>query len=553
MVDGEVSLREAIIATNRNAPYGDAPAGDVVDDRIEFADSLLGQTITLNGSALPIAEQLTIFAGGDGVTVDANQESRVFSIASDQDVILRNLTVIHGLDSEGSGIHMTGGGTLRLFESTIANNGRQSLSPELSAFGRGAGVYLDGGTLVSNGSDFLGNHSDEGGAIYSNGDAIRIYGGSFTDNLGQRGGGAITVATGDLLVFESEFVSNSARVIYSFGSGNGGNGGAINVVQRDNPDDGSFTFIVNSTFEKNSSGNGGAISNGANNSLVSHGSIFTSNRAFQQGSRYAPDRGNGGAIQNLGSLRLVDASFTGNNSGYGGAVYSLNETLFNRVDLKENSASHSGGGVSVGGNARFYDTTFGGDHEDDGNSSNAYVIDFTFGRGGALAVLGSENDPGRVLVVGGQFKNNNAGVEGGAIYVSEFANLQIVGGTQIIGNRVYDSFRSFSIGGGVSNYGTTLLADAEIKNNFSDGYAGGIYNGGGDLTMINSVISANHAQLRGGEWKSLAEQRCCFQPRSGAIHWRKEISLVYLEMNQYKDGARGSLCPAPLTREPDFR
>ena len=86
-IDGEISLREAIIATNTNAPFGDAPAGDVFDDRIEFADSLLGQTITLNGSELSITDQLTIFAEGEGVTIDANLESRVFSITSDQDVI----------------------------------------------------------------------------------------------------------------------------------------------------------------------------------------------------------------------------------------------------------------------------------------------------------------------------------------------------------------------------------------------------------------------------------------------------------------------------------
>lgn len=492
-LDGEISLREAIIATNTNAPFGDAPAGDVNDDRIEFADSLFGQTITLNGSGFFVTEQLTIFAGGSGVVLDANSESRVFSIGSEQDVILRNLTITGGIDGIGGGIYMSGGGTLRLFESTISSN---------SAI-IGAGVYLDGGSLVSNDSEFFANQSSSGGAIHGNGDAIRIFDSLFADNqaLTTGGGGAITVETGDLLVSESAFVGNSARFFDPDGTARGGDGGAINILDRDNPEDGSFTFIISSTFDQNESGNGGAISNGVNNSFVSHGSIFTSNLASQTGSRFEPNFGDGGAIQNLGSLRLVDVSFTDNMGGKGGAVYSRNQTLFNRVDLKGNSAMMSGGAVEVRGNARFFDSTFGGDREEDGNSSNTTVLR-NFGLGGALAVFSSESDVDNVIVVGGEFKNNNAGLEGGAIYVSENANLQIVGETQIIGNRVFRESSSLDArdqrGGAVSNFGSTLLASVEIRNNFSTHIAGGIYNGGGDLTMINSVISANRAQIRGG-------------------------------------------------------
>ncbi|MFK7770291.1 MAG: hypothetical protein AB8B55_23980 [Mariniblastus sp.] len=485
--DGEISLREAIIAANTNAPFGDAPAGDVLDDRIEFADSLLGQTITLSGSELFITGQLTIFAGGEGVTIDANLESRVFSVDSDQDVILRNLTVTRGLDELGSGVHMSGGGTLRLFESTISNNGARVSN----TLGMGAGVYLDEGTLVTNGSDFIDNHSFTGGAIYSKGNAVRIYSSLFTGNLGITGGGAIAVAAGDLFVSESEFASNRTPYLR-------GQGGAIDIVDRDSADDGSFAFVLNSTFDKNTSGDGGGISNGVNNSLVIHGSAFTSNSAIRDSSRYTPFNGSGGAIENLGDLRLVDAFLTDNIAGVGGAVYSRNNAVFNRVDLKRNTGGTSGGAVMVRGNARFYDTTFGGDHAEDGNKTNEKVIR-SFGEGGALAVYGSDNDLDRVIVVRGEFKNNIAGVEGGAIYVAENANLQIVGGTQIIGNRALSHFSwEASQGGGISNYGSTLLASAEIKNNYSNEFAGGIYNGGGDLTMINSVISANRARIRGG-------------------------------------------------------
>src|SRR5437762_2859695 len=48
-IDGKVSLREAIMAANTDAPVNEAPAGSAVTpDRILFAPALAGQTITLN-------------------------------------------------------------------------------------------------------------------------------------------------------------------------------------------------------------------------------------------------------------------------------------------------------------------------------------------------------------------------------------------------------------------------------------------------------------------------------------------------------------------------
>lgn len=501
-LDGLVSLREAIIATNTNAAYGDAPAGDVLNDRIEFDASLLGETITLLGTELSITEQLTIRAEGEGVTIDGNLESRVFAVDTDQDVILRNLTITGGLHAAGSGVHVSGGGTLRLFESTISFNGRATDpgtgEDELS--GGGAGVYLEQGTLVSNGSTFSNNNVTNGAAIYSNGEAVRIYDSVFERNNASRGGGAIWMEAGKLFVADSTFDSNDSFEVYN---GSGEEGGAIAISDRDTSEDGTFAFIVNSTFDGNSSGGGGAIFSGANNVLHVRDSSFTSNRAFRAGSRYAPSPAYGGAILNNGSLRLVDVSFSNNGTSNGGAVFSNQDALFNRVEFKGNTGFYNGGAVTVTGNAKFYSTVFGGENAGDGNHSNNDVSDTVVGRGGALAVLGAEASrvPTNVTVIDSKFEYNSAGVEGGAIYVGEEATLTVIANTDLTGNYAYsqddDLIETVSRGGGISNYGSTLLASVRIWNSTASHFGGAIYSDGG-LTMINSSIYANQAYVRGG-------------------------------------------------------
>ena len=72
--DGDLSLREALVLAN---------ADDVTADTIEFDQTAMGgNTIVLSGSALTILSDVTI-DGGTGVTIDADQLSRVLSIAQD--------------------------------------------------------------------------------------------------------------------------------------------------------------------------------------------------------------------------------------------------------------------------------------------------------------------------------------------------------------------------------------------------------------------------------------------------------------------------------------
>ncbi|MCL2710847.1 MAG: carboxypeptidase regulatory-like domain-containing protein, partial [Planctomycetaceae bacterium] len=84
--DGLISLREAIAYAGTNG----------LGTTITFAASLQGQTITLNGCRLLIDKNITIDAGTQNITVDANQQSGVFYIGQGTTVVLAGLTITGG-------------------------------------------------------------------------------------------------------------------------------------------------------------------------------------------------------------------------------------------------------------------------------------------------------------------------------------------------------------------------------------------------------------------------------------------------------------------------
>jgi len=92
---------------------------------IQFASNLAGQTITLDSTVMidasvtiegPAAEGITISGGGRVIVVD-------FSLSSDEEAVLRNVTIANGMStSNGAGIIVRGSGSLRLENSTVTGN-----------------------------------------------------------------------------------------------------------------------------------------------------------------------------------------------------------------------------------------------------------------------------------------------------------------------------------------------------------------------------------------------------------------------------------------------
>src|SRR5262249_25727520 len=125
---GQGSLRAAI---------ADAQSGD----RIDFARSLRGQTITLTSGELGIDKSLDIEGlGARRLTISGNDSSRVFDVTGGVVVSIARLTIAHDLAIDGGGI-ANFGSTLTLADSMLANNHAQGAP---AGDGRGGGVFNDG-------------------------------------------------------------------------------------------------------------------------------------------------------------------------------------------------------------------------------------------------------------------------------------------------------------------------------------------------------------------------------------------------------------------------
>ena len=163
--EGLLSLREAIDA---------AEAGD----RIRFAATLSGRTITLTGTPLSLSASVTIDASDlqKGVTIDGGKKSRVFSIASGAEVNMINLLICGGATT-GSGGGISNAGILKLTDCAVVDNsasrgGGIESTGELilinctvagnSARTTGGGLDLSGGTASVKNSIVAANAAEGG-------------------------------------------------------------------------------------------------------------------------------------------------------------------------------------------------------------------------------------------------------------------------------------------------------------------------------------------------------------------------------------------------------
>ena len=240
---GVCALRDAIAASNTQAPVNGCPAGSGADT-INFSVS---GTINLTSGGLNVsATSLTIDGAKQTVTIDGQSRYRVLAGQPNSTLTVNNLTIAHGFVGgvTGGAICCFGGG-LTVTNSTFANN--------FSSFGGGAIASRQGQLSIAN-STFTGNIGEQdvggfGGAIYTfDTDSVTITNSTFSGNLAHYGG-AVWIG-GDpgittLTLTGSTFSGNSASLYGGaiFSSACGG------------------STILNSTFYRN--GQTGALQGGA--------------------------------------------------------------------------------------------------------------------------------------------------------------------------------------------------------------------------------------------------------------------------------------------------
>lgn len=306
--DGNLTLREAIIAANTNTAYGDAPAGSPTGDTITFAGSLDGQTITLEQGELTITDTLTVDGGGT-ISVSGGGMSRVLNV-TEGTVIFSGLTIQDGnltLGDNGGGLVVDALASVMLTGTNVTSNVVENF---------GGGIYVLGTLLVTD-SVIANNDAFEGGGIYCvDGSFVSLFRSTLDSNTALNSGGIAVGAACTTEVEQSTISNNTA-------GGDGGDGGGIGV------NSGVLSLSRTSVISNQADDFGGGLSAGS-------GTVNIINTTFSNNS----------------------ADVANNNEGSGGGIDNAGATMvISNTTIVSNTAD-SGGGISVIGSAG--STTIGG-------------------------------------------------------------------------------------------------------------------------------------------------------------------------------------------------
>lgn len=278
------------------------------------------------------------------------------------------------------------------------------------------GAIWNEGKLTVNGGSFEGNTADEAaGAIYNaDGAKLTVDGVSFKENTAKFGGAINNAKTASnkeaatLTVKNSQFIGNTSL---------NSQGGAIR-------NQGTITEISGSTFKGNKASNGGAINNGewGQIKLITN-SVFDGNEATLENA--ARD---GGAILNRGTIgSIADSTFTNNKtSGAGGAIlnkdgasltFNGTNTFTNNTAASKANDIHNSGTITVASGT----TTLGSGYSQDAGS-------LTVQGGAALESLGTMEISGGSVA----FTDNSLFAVNGNALTGDNAAITVQGSSQLV-------------------------------------------------------------------------------------------------------------------------
>jgi fibronectin-binding autotransporter adhesin len=416
----------------------------------------------------------------------------------------------------GGGVFANGGATINMYDS--ADIGYVFSTANNSA-ADGAGVYLDGsGDLLNmedNSTLQFNTAAGFGGGVYLNtGSHLHMNSASILDNeAATRGGGMYTL---DEVTVEMD---NGSSISENEVTDGGGIGGGIYAWG----ENATFT-VTNSSIVTNTAAHYGGIRlfGSANTSQITLQSnselsyntsttgdgggagVYHANLTLDGSSAsYNTSPTNGGAI-NLwyATLNLVDSRVERNEAGQnGGGIYNLsgeiNITCQNDVGTvsRNNATNGSGGGI--------YDRSSNTLTIQGINPGACYVgSNYAGQNGGGVFIDNITNlhSEGAVIYV-----SNSAHDNGGAVFLNFFSSAifnDLDGKNNV--STLYNNHASHGNGGAIfasDNSHVTMLGArvGTITGNIAYlGDGGGIYIANSDLTMINSRVLNNQAQLNGG-------------------------------------------------------
>jgi len=316
--DGEISLREALLAVKENGT-------------INFADNLFNVDSFSNQNIAKIVldenlGQLEIFSS---LTLDAGDDRRVIIERSDSSQKFHRIFQIDDLSSEvlpvtikgfflTGGYSFAGGGILNrenltLIDSAIYKNSASPFSKQEDKnllLGSGGGIYQDGGMLTLNNSNIFDNNPissnlvalpTRGAGIFVNNGIVTLNNSRISENHALIGSG-IFVNSGNLTVNNSRIYDNQVTLA----------GGGIYLNSGN-------LIVNNSRIENNGLGQG-----------------------FNLGFSFG-----GGIYQYNGTSSINNSYISGNKISTGGGIY-LKEGILNvnnQTEIFKNFASGEGAGI----------------------------------------------------------------------------------------------------------------------------------------------------------------------------------------------------------------
>lgn len=346
-------------------------------------------------------------------------------------------------------------------------------------------IYLDSSSAEINNSDFLNNTTTgNGGAINVNdsNSSLIVNNSTFDQNSAGGNGGAIMVSSGNVSISGSEFTSNISQSD-TYG------GGAMYAT-------GATLSISDTSFETNSSANGGAIAIYSNTSLIVEGITAYSNSASLNGGFiYIRNSSMNSALN--ATVSTIGAENKENTAQYGGAisisVSSSNwssTTQLNNFNISYNESTVAGGAIYVNGSSTTlnvsnstlaHNTSVSGgamyfDSQTTVGLTNTYFsYNSATNSGGAIYVIPVFNSNNvvtghaTITLSGCTFNHNSSGTEGGAIYTRETIVFTISSTT-------FSYNSSATTGGAISSHGSVVtIADSEFDNNNANSNGGALY------------------------------------------------------------------------------
>lgn len=508
--DAACSLREAIQTANEDTDFGGCTrlgSGDYViwlragvytltlpgqgEDANASGDLDLNASIRIVG----VGAERTIIQAGDTAAAAID---RVLHITTDGEVSLRNLTVRHGMtemDGNGGAIANTGGGTLTLTDSMVADSIARGDEP-----GQGGGGIFNAAesTLILHNTDVIGNMAmtgtGNGGGIFNAG-GVTIMGGLIGGNSTARAGGGIETLGGSVMLHDVTLAGNYAGI----------NGGGLHISAA-----GMVSMMGGSATDNVANAEGGGLWNSTAGTMMVDGVTIQGNAANGNDA----DQGGGGLFDDGGMMTVNNTvlmdNVAGGTSGSGGGIF-VNAgavlTVTNST-LDANTASRAGGGIEV--RATVTDTTAAMLESIvlTGNHTGANP-----GNGGGLHITG----PATVEVIESVVMHNSAAAEGGGLWNSSSGTLMVDkstishnmaegsaedhgggglfndGGKMTVSNSTVSDNTATNAGGGVLNFGETTLIHVTLFENGATNVAGGAANHAGTLNLINSIVAHNDA------------------------------------------------------------